>query len=342
MTFAVSITLGILLVGCGIKNPAKAPFGSNECKGMTLSEVMSELQEAGFSEIDTQETETVLKSMDGTVKSVTINEENDYKKDKAWENNVQVDIVSYKLKQFPVTMNVETSGESGKPIFTVHTNLPDGATLRFVLTGEDFKKNETVKVKNGVAESNDAFHGSRPLQGNYIFTVTMDMKDQLWNGVSDEVGPVGECLTGELVRQKDDSDAKYVYLEYNYTSDYEEAESVHKISEAEMTALLENALAKGFGSDYQLEKDDTGYTIYIWSSGNAMCATLAKSGNAEQKKAWKSIVLATVDASQTIQNKLKENGYGDYVSVVNNLNDIDHSYVLCTAAMGILLYDCTE
>lgn len=94
-----------------------------------------------------------------------------------------------------------------------------------------------------------------------------------------------------------------------------------------MTALLENALERGFGSDYQLEKDDSGYTIYIWSDGNAMCATLAKSGNAAQKNAWKNIVSTTVEASKTIQDKLVENGYGDYVSVINILNDVDHDYV---------------
>lgn len=54
------------------------------------------------------------------------------------------------------------------------------------------------------------------------------------------------------------------------------------------------------------------------------------------------IVSTTVEASKTIQDKLVENGYGDYVSVINILNDVDHDYVLCTASMGALLYDCTE
>ena len=193
-----------------------------------------------------------------------------------------------------------------------------------------------------MASSNDAFHGSRPLRGEYLFTVTMDMKDQLWNGVASEVGVEGECLTGELVRKKDDSDAQYVYLEYPYTSNYEDGETAHKISEDGMTALLKNALAQGFGSDYQLDKDDAGYTVYIWSDGNAMCAALAKAGYAEQEKAWKDVVSSVVSASQAIQNKLTENGYGDCVSVINLLNDTDHSYVLCTATMGMLLFDCTE
>ncbi len=61
-----------------------------------------------------------------------------------------------------------------------------------------------------------------------------------------------------------------------------------------------------------------------------------------RKNAWKNIVSTTVEASKTIQDKLVENGYGDYVSVINILNDVDHDYVLCTASMGALLYDCTE
>lgn len=329
------------MVGCGLKNPAKAPFSSTDCKKLSLEDAISELQTAGFTEITTAEVETVSLSKNDKVESITIDGEDNYKKDQAWESNVPVEITSYKLKQFPVEMDVETNGERAAPIFVVHTNLPEGATLRFSLVGNDFKKSETVKVQNGTAESNDAFHGSRPLQGEYVFTVTMDMKDQLWNGISNEVGIEGECLTGELVRKKDDSNEQYIYLEYPYTANNEESES-HQISEDEMTALLDNALERGFGTDYKLEKDDSGYTIYIWSDGNAMCATLAKSGNAAQKKAWQKIVSTTVEASQTIQDKLTENGYGDYVSVINILNDVDHDYVLCTAAMGALLYDCTE
>ena len=261
---------------------------------MTQADALAELQEAGFTEITTAEVETVSRAKDGKVESIIINGEDYYKKDKTWENNVPVDVTAYKLKEFLVEMNVETRGESDSPIFTVHTNLPEGATLRLTLTGDDFQKNETVKVENGMASSNDAFHGSRPLRGEYLFTVTMDMKDQLWNGVASEVGVEGECLTGELVRKKDDSDAQYVYLEYPYTSDYEDGETAHKISEEEMTALLENALAQGFGSDYQLDKDDAGYTVYIWSDGNAMCAALAKAGYTEQEKAWKNVVLSVV------------------------------------------------
>lgn len=331
-----------LMTGCGLKHPAKAPFSSTECKKLTREEAVSELQEAGFTEITTAEVETVSLAKDDKVESVIIDGEDYYKKDHAWEADVSVEVTSYKLKRFPVEMTVETSGESEKPIFKIKTNLPEGTKLQLSLVGDDFQKNETVEVKNGTAESNEAFHGSRPLQGEYLLTVIMDMKDQLWNGVANEVGIDGECLNGELVRKKDDSDRKYVYLEYPYTVDYSESESAHKISEDEMTALLDNALKSGFGSDYRLDKDDTGYTIYIWSDGNAMCAALAKAGNTEQKKAWQDIVSTTVDASLTIQNKLEENGYDDYVSVVNILNDVDHDYVLCTAAMGVLLFDCTE
>ena len=342
ITLAATVACCVFMVGCGLKDPARAPFSSTDCKKLSLEDALAELQTAGFTEITTTDVETVSLSKDGKVEAITIDGEDNYKKDQAWESNVPVEVTSYKLKQFPVEMDVETNGESTAPIFIVHTNLPEGATLRLSLVGDDFKKSETVKVQNGTAESNDAFHGSRPLHGEYVFTVTMDMKDQLWNGVSDEVGIEGECLTGELVRKKDSSNAQYVYLEYPYTADSGENESARKISEDEMTALLDNALERGFGSDYKLEKDDSGYTIYIWSDGNAMCATLAKSGNEAQKKAWQNIVATTVEASQTIQNKLTENGYGDYVSVINILNDVDHDYVLCTAAMGALLYDCTE
>lgn len=341
LTLATITACGIFMVGCGLKNPAKAPFGSTECKGMEQTEVLAELQEAGFTEVTTTEVETVSKSKDGTVESVTIDGTDDYKKDKAWESNVPVEVAEYKLKQYPVEMSVETSGESGEPIFRVHTNLPDGTKLKLTLSGKNYEKEQKIEVQDGVAESK-VFRDGAPLQGDYVLTVVMKMADQGWNRIDKEIGLDGECLTGELVRQEEDSDKQYVYLEHPYASDYKRDEITPKISEDEMTAIIENALQKGFGDDYTLEADETGYTIYVWSDGNAMCASLAKAGYAEQKKAWQSIVATTVAASQVIQDGLSENGYGDRVSVINLLNDVDHSYTLCTAAMGMLLFDCVE
>ena len=140
LTLAAVVACCALMVGCGVKHPAKVPFGSTECKSMTQTDALAELQEAGFTEITTAEVETVSRAKDGKVESIIINGEDYYKKDKTWENNVPVDVTSYKLKEFPVEMNVETSGESDSPIFTVHTNLPEGATLRLTLTGDDFQK----------------------------------------------------------------------------------------------------------------------------------------------------------------------------------------------------------
>lgn len=329
------------MVGCGLKNPAKVPFGSSDCKGMSQTDVLTELQEAGFTEITTKEIETVSRSKDGTVESVTVDGTTDYKKDKAWESNVPVEVAAYKLKLYRVTMRVETSGESGEPIFIVHTNLPDKTKLRLTLSGKNYEKDQKIEVQNGIAESKP-FRDGTPLQGDYVLTVVMKMGDQGWNGIEKEIGLDAECLIGTVVKKEEDSNRQYVYLEYPYASDYKRDEITPKISEDEMTAKIKNAMQSWVGDNYIVEADESGYTIYVWSDGSAMCAALAKAGYDEQVKAWQSVVATTVAASQIIQDGLNENGYGDRVSVINLLNDVDHSYILCTAAMGMLLFDCAN
>lgn len=304
---------------------------------------MTQLQDAGFTNITVEEFSTVNKEQDGKVYSVLFDGRSSYNEGESKGKDIPIKVSVYKLNTLEVEINVSVDGEAGKPKFTIETNLPDGTKLDCALKqGNQTIATETVKVNDGKAEYTDLAKRTRPLSGTYLFTVTMEIEKQPQWAVKNKIGSSADCLVGDLVRQKDDADEQYVYLEYPYTSDYSEPESAHKISEDEMTALLDNALKSGFGSDYRLDKDDTGYTIYIWSDGNAMCAALAKAGYAAQQKSWQDIVSTTVDASLTIQNKLEENGYDDYVSVINILNDVDHDYVLCTAAMGMLLFDCTE
>ena len=75
VALATTVACCVFMVGCGLKNPAKAPFSSTDCKKLSLEDAISELQTAGFTEITTEEVETVSLSKNDKVESITIDGE---------------------------------------------------------------------------------------------------------------------------------------------------------------------------------------------------------------------------------------------------------------------------
>lgn len=71
------------------------------------------------------------------------------------------------------TLKVSTSGESGKPVFTVETNMPDETEFVLTLQSEDYTQQQTVVVAGGSGrqrgESDREFYeGGKHLQGAHI------------------------------------------------------------------------------------------------------------------------------------------------------------------------------
>lgn len=211
----------IFLPACSsIENPARSPFSSSECNGMDYDEVLSALKDAGFSNIQTSEDFTKSESQVGTVKSVSIGGESTFSTSNVWEDTVSVDIVRYELEQLEVFADVEVSGEDGKPVFTVSTNIPDGSVLILTLSdGNDYTEQQDVKVKSGTAASEPFTRDGSPLAGGYDLTVVMEPGDQGFF-VRTSIGADGQYLSGPLIEEDSTDGSHYVFTETHYDSPF--------------------------------------------------------------------------------------------------------------------------
>lgn len=211
----------LLLSSCSsIENPAKPPHSSSAYPGMSYDDVLAELQDAGFSNIQTTDVPLKSESQAGTVKSVTIDGDTSYSTGNVWESTVPVEIVRYVLEQLDVSIDVQVGGEDGKPEFSIKTNLPDGVKLLLTLSDDDFyTEQQTVKVSDGAAISEPFTNGGGPLSGGYDLTVVMQPWEQGFLA-SSSVGSSGQYLCGPLVQQSDGG-AYYVFFETRYESPFE-------------------------------------------------------------------------------------------------------------------------
>lgn len=326
----------VLLAGCSnIKNPAKAPFSAKDCAGMTSEKVMTDLQKAGFTNVTVVDEETTSKSSDGIVVSVSVDGKTDFKKNAKWEDDVPVEITAYKLKQLDVTMKVSERGETGKPVFLVQTNLPDGLKLNFKLENENgYSKEQDARIENGKAESQPFTDNGAELKGNYTLTATMTLDGQGLFAPMASIGN-GDVLAGDLVSVGGNGRPQ-VSTKYSYTSGFEPA-----ISEEEMVALLETMLANDSGMSYEVTPYDDGYIVDTWTEGVADGAAYAKLGISPYKEMWKQLTQNAKSYSSSLMTLMSENGYGDKHLLFNLINDQDPDKLdnLITIKDGIMTYN---
>lgn len=325
-----------MLAGCSsIKNPAKAPFSAKDCAGMTSEEVMTDLQDAGFRNITVTDEETTTKKDDGIVVEVSIDGETDYKKNAKWEDTVPVEITAYKLKQLDVTMEVSVSGEEGKPVFIVQTNLPDGLKLDFTLRSSGgYAKAQDARIENGKAESQPFTDNGAELKGDYTLTVTMTLTGQGFLAPMGAIGN-GDVLAGDLISTDKDG-RPCASTEYAYSSNFEPA-----ISEEDMAALLEMVLANDSDMSYEVTPYDDGFIVDTWSDGVADGAAYAKLGISPYKEMWKQLTQNAKSCSSSLMALMSENGYGNKHLLFNLINDQDPDKTdnLLTILDGVVTYN---
>ena len=99
MTTALCVILVCAMIaGCqSVENPAHTPFASNEYQGRNFQEVISELEDSGFTNIKTDTMVTYSLSKDGTVGQVTIDGHYTFFKNSVYEENVSVTVSYYKM-----------------------------------------------------------------------------------------------------------------------------------------------------------------------------------------------------------------------------------------------------
>ena len=342
------------LTGCSkIENPATVPFGNSDFAGMDKEEAVAAIREAGFVNIQ----ENVIKPFlgkAGTVQGVSIDGETLFSKGRVWENSVPVIVTYYeeiqeepepepepvKSEPIEVTFNIEVTGEEGKPVFEIETNLPDDTELDLSLLWDDkFNyEDQTAVVKDGKAQSEPFTDNGGPLSGYSAFGITMFPANQT-KSVQAVIGEHGEYITGPMVETVDGY--SYVWMEKSFNAEPEEQQETN-ISEEDMKAIIERSLATGFGDDCSVSLDGTVYTVNAWQDGLAVLSVLAQNGDASSLAAWEQITQTTVDASEQLQKLLEENGLGDHIAVVNIVNDANKENILLTAMYGMVFYDCVS
>ncbi len=340
----MAILVCAVLAGCGGNvDRIKAPFTSDGYKGMSLESIRSQLEEAGFHNIQEKPQETESEFLAGSVASVKIGSNRSWNSAYAWLPNTKIVIDYYVytgIQYLTVTADISVSGEEGKPVFTVQTNLPDGTVLAAELAGEEddnaayFEQRE-ITVQGGEAKTEPFTIDGEPLTGTYRFGVVMLPAEQS-EQVQEVVGAAGEALKGSLL--KTEGDYTYLMTSLEYVSPVEKAGE--KISEEEMKQKLEAALSSGFGDDYSISAEGYVYTVSVWQDGLAMTAALAQAGDKDAKETWNKIMYTTMQASDSLQELLIESGYDDYMVQVQVLNDQNHENTLLTAFYGLVSYNC--
>lgn len=147
-------------------------------------------------------------------------------------------------KKFEVSLDVSVDENSGKPVFTVDTNLPNETNLMLTLSRGDYTGQTHVIVKNGVASSEEFSDKGSPLaSGEYLLTVSMSIPKLQSDAVRKVIGENGENMTGKYVLDSEIGDSVYISGDFNFSlsgaaeSDVEpDTELVRELFDA----LLEN------------------------------------------------------------------------------------------------------
>ena len=339
------------LTGCKTYNhPVHSPMDSGAYKGTVYEDTLTGFQEAGFVNIETEETMTTSTAMAGTVIKVTIDGQTLYNTANTWENDVPVEISCYVLELFEPTMQIETSGDDGKPEFIIKSNLPDKTKLALDLMDDNlYTAQQTVTVKNGEAKSEKfTSEDDLPLAGTYTLTVVMDPSEQSFLFTS-PFGANGERLTGPLVEQKSTTGGQYLFMEYEYTSPYSEDEIAEaqaaieaeksKPSVGDIVMLMGMSLMESYGSNYDLNVDGNIISISVWNDGVAAGAFLAANGETELLNAWNTMAQNILTMANNMQALLDTNDYGTYQVSISVVNDLNRDNTMLVATRGAIVYD---
>lgn len=115
-------------------------------------------------------------------------------------------------------------------------------------------------------------------------------------------------------------------------SDQEELSAVGEV-------LLDTTLSDNFGQNYELTRDGSSYTIFVWADDIAYASVLAKQGNTEMLDQWNNMVSTINSTCSKCVDSLKKLGIEDPVISWSVLNDQNHENTLFTSVNGVTFYD---
>lgn len=339
-----------LLAGCSSEEKINAPFTYTEYKGKNVAEITARLEEAGFTNVQAEPQDTTVEFRADNVISVKIGSNTAWNEANAWKPDTEVTVKYYNytgIHHITVTVDTTVSGEDGKPVFTINTNLPDGTVLNTELAydgeltagREDYDETQDVVVQGGVAQTEAYTLNGEALTGNYQFYVLMLPAEQS-EDVQEVTGSSGEALKGDLVQKS--GSYRFIQTKRAYQSPIEEPiPEIEKISEEELESRIRAALA-GFEDNCNISVEGYLYTVQVWQDGVAPEAMLAKLGNVEAAEQWDELEESAKNASLNLQYLLYESGYNDYLIQLQVLNDQNLDNTLLTTCMGAITYNCMD
>ena len=337
-----------LLTSCGSEGKVAAPFDAQEYKGKGASEIIEQLEKAGFTNIQTETQSTTEEFNADCVISVKIGNNDIWNEANTWKPDAPVTITYYSyggIRHIEAIFDITVSGEAGKPQFTVNTNLPDGTVLNAELSydgaliagREDYMETQSITVQNGMAQTAPFTSNGEILTGNYLFYVLMQPAEQA-ETVQDVIGVNGEALRGDFVENT--GEYQYIQTKMEYRSPFEEqSEEIEKISEEALENNFRDALV-GFGDSYNITSEGYLYTVQVWQDGMAEIANKAAGGNQQSEEAWEKVVSTTLEATDCLQKLLESGGYTEYLVQVEVLNDQNLELTLLTTCLGQTVYNC--
>ena len=109
---------------------------------------------------------------------------------------------SGKLEPLSVTFTVDKNENGAKPIFTIHTNLPNNTRILVQLTNESgYKENQEGVVMNGEFVTNPFSQYNAPLR-NGDYKIKIMMLNTQYPSVQEVIGENNEALTGDFVKEE--------------------------------------------------------------------------------------------------------------------------------------------
>lgn len=339
-----------LLTGCSSEGKINAPFTYGECNGKNVEEIVAQLEEAGFTNIQTEAQDTTMEFNADDVISVKIGNNTTWNEANSWNPDTTVTVKYYNytgIRHITVEADITVSGEDGKPVFTINTNLPDGTVLNAELAYDgtltagraDYDETQEITVQDGVAQTAAYTLDGEALTGDYKFYVLMLPADQP-EDVQGITGSSGEALKGTLVEKS--GSYRFIQTTMKYQSPVEEpTPEIEKVSEEELESRIREALA-GFEDNCIISVEGYLYTAQVWRDGVAPEAMLAKLGNTEAVEQWGELEESAKNASLNLQYLLYESGYSDYMIQLQLLNDQNLDNTLLTTCMGAITYNCMD
>lgn len=342
---AAVILMCLALVGCGVSTP----LDSQDCKGMNPDELAQKMKDAGFNNVKFEDKETVDPEQVDTVAGITISGNFSFSERQRFNKDDEVIIRKYTMEQNEVTVDVDTTGEQGKPEFNVFMGLPKGTIATLTLENDKgYSQTEEVTLdKDGKGKSHRFTQppADTYLAGEYKLTVSM-MPHKQPSKVTKAIGEKGESLTGAAVQTDDSTGEKYVIYEMDYKSPFSQEEFDEATAQKpwdKVVNLVKQDVQSAFSDSnmyYKVEQEANGITITLWGDGVSEIAVAAKLGDRSSKKTWKKLTKRVLKASIECQiNYLNANGYDDKKVLINLANEKDTEKVLYQALSGEVVYD---